>query len=140
MKQVLFDTNVILDVALRRELFYAESQKSIALVGNKVIGYINVLTNVHTHYWAKKGKGEQFAKQFIGDLLATFEVANLNKEICEKALLSDFKDFEDSIQNFSATNSGIEIIVTRNSKDYTNSLLTVFEPKQFVEFMENRKS
>ncbi len=50
------------------------------------------------------------------------------------ALNSDFKDFEDAMQNFSAeNNTDISVIITRNEKDFTSSSLIVQTPKQFLE-------
>ena len=45
-------------------------------------------------------------------------------ENVHSALDSDFKDFEDALQNFSAeNNTDISIIITKNEKDFTNSSL-----------------
>ncbi len=49
-----------------------------------------------------------------------------------KALNSGFKDFEDAFQNFSAIYCGeIEVIVTRNVKDYYKSEIGVLTPELF---------
>ncbi len=69
-------------------------------------------------------------------LLTQFEIVNATKETCINALNSDFKDFEDAIQEFSAVNSGIEIIVTRNTKDFTSSHLQVYKPEQLIRYIE----
>lgn len=53
----------------------------------------------------------------------------INKQTVLEALNSNFKYFEDALQNFSAKNEkGIEIIVTRNIKDYKASELSVMTP------------
>ena len=53
--------------------------------------------------------------------------------VVENSLNSGFKDFEDSLQNSSAVNSGnIDLILTRNLKDYKNSELGVFSPETYV--------
>ena len=46
---------------------------------------------------------------------------------------SDFKDFEDALQNYSAElNKEIDIIITRNIKDFKYSKLAVMTPDQFL--------
>ena len=55
-----------------------------------------------------------------------------------EALNSNFTDFEDAVINFSAVNSNIEIIVTRNISDYKNSKLKILEQKQFIKYFEQR--
>ncbi len=136
MKKVLFDTNIILDIALQREPFVEYSLKSVNLIDTKIIGYINILTLVNTFYFARKKTGIDKARKFIADLLTQFEVVNTTKATCVNALSSDFKDFEDAIQEFSAIDAEIEIIVTRNIKDFKNSRLQVFEPKELIKYFE----
>jgi len=57
----------------------------------------------------------------------------MDRKVVENALNSGFKDFEDSLQNFSAVNNGsIDLILTRNLKDYKNSELGVFTPETYI--------
>ena len=52
------------------------------------------------------------------------------------ALNSDFKDFEDALQNYAAeTNGAINLIVTRNTKDYQKSELAVMKPEEFLKYI-----
>ena len=46
--------------------------------------------------------------------------------------MSEFKDFEDAIQNFCAEDEGLNHIITRNLKDYKKSNLSVLTPKEFL--------
>jgi len=137
MKNVLFDTNILIDIALKRQPFFEASAKSISYIGIKVNGFVNALTLVNFFYLLRKEIGIEKTKAMIADFLNTFDVVDLNKDVCKEALLSGFNDFEDAIQNFSAQNSGIDIIVTRNTNDYKSSNLQIIEPKQFIEFIEN---
>ena len=59
------------------------------------------------------------------------DIFKVDSDIVKSALTSDFKDFEDGIQNYSAVNSNIEIIVTRNPKDFSNSELKLYEPSEY---------
>ena len=57
---------------------------------------------------------------------------NLDEDIIEAALNSEFNDFEDALQYYSATSiPAMEIILTRNSKDFTKSKIPVYTPVQF---------
>lgn len=47
MIKVLYDTNIILDIALQREQFAENSTKAVNVIGEKVTGYVNVLTLVN---------------------------------------------------------------------------------------------
>lgn len=61
----------------------------------------------------------------------------MNKQKVELALRSAFKYFEDALQNYSAMdNDNIDIIVTRNIKDYRHSELAVMSPETFLKFID----
>ena len=56
--------------------------------------------------------------------------------IIEQALCSSFKDFEDAVQYFCAIENGIDIIISRNTKDYKDTKIPVYTPAQFLESLE----
>ncbi|MGC1632212.1 MAG: PIN domain nuclease, partial [Gelidibacter sp.] len=56
----------------------------------------------------------------------------LNEQTVEKALNSSFKDFEDALQYFSATESECKIIITRNGKDFKKSLIPIMTAQEFL--------
>ncbi len=68
MIKVLYDTNIILDIALDRKPFAEYSLKAVNLMDTKINGYINVLTLVNTFYFARKKTGIERARKFIADL------------------------------------------------------------------------
>ena len=74
-----------------------------------------------------KGTPKEF---WAGDTL-TAQYLRGEKEI-ESSIKSKFRDFEDGIQNYSAINSKMEIIVTRNTRDFKHSKLSVLTPKEFL--------
>jgi len=47
-------------------------------------------------------------------------------------LNSNFSDFEDALHHFNAIDSKCEIIITRNPKDFKNSLLPIMTPNEFI--------
>ena len=57
----------------------------------------------------------------------------MDNNVVFRALNSDFKDFEYALQNYSAElNKEIDIIITRNIKDFKYSKLAVMKPDQFL--------
>ena len=69
----------------------------------------------------------------LKSLLSIIDIAVINKETVLDVLNSDFKDFEDALQNFSAQNEKeIKIIITRNIKDYKTSSLSVMTPETYL--------
>lgn len=53
----------------------------------------------------------------------------------ENSLKSDFSDFEDAMQYFSAQSQKVDYIVTRNKKDFAPATIPVFEPQEFIEYL-----
>jgi len=133
MKKVLFDTNIILDIALEREPFFEEAFKLFELIDKReIIGNVTASTITDIYYISKKEKGHKKAIDFIKNLIEVVEVIGVDKDIIIKALCSDIKDFEDAIQTSAAEMNEIEIIITRNEKDFSNSTLKIISPKGFL--------
>ena len=64
---------------------------------------------------------------------ALSEIVSIEKNAVLDALNSDFKDFEDALQNFSAVENGeIKIILTRNLKDFKKSELAILTPETYL--------
>lgn len=133
MKKVLFDTNIILDIALKRESFFEDAQKLFILIDKeKVTGNITATTITDIYYIAKKEKGHNEAINFIENLLEVIDVIGINKETILKALASKMKDFEDAIQSSAAEIHQIDLILTRNKNDFTDTTIKVLTPKEFL--------
>lgn len=61
------------------------------------------------------------------------DVLVMDKEVVSNALNSGFKDFEDSLQNFAALKNGeIDVILTRNVKDFSKSEICVLTPESYI--------
>ena len=57
----------------------------------------------------------------------------MDRNVVINALNSDFKDFEDALQNFSAIeNEEIKVILTRNIKDFKKSELAILTPETYL--------
>jgi hypothetical protein len=69
----------------------------------------------------------------LKQLLTIIEIVSIEKNAVLDALNSDFKDFEDALQNFSAVENGeIKIILTRNLKDFKKSELAILTPETYL--------
>lgn len=59
-------------------------------------------------------------------------ISGVDEHTVSNALYSDFSDFEDALQFYSAVAVGSDIIVTRNKKDFDKSCIPVFTPKEYL--------
>jgi len=134
MKRLLLDTNIILDIALKREPHFELSSKIFELIDKKcIIVYITASTVTDIYYISRKEKGNEIAIEFISNLIEIIDVIGVDKSTIVKALKSNLKDFEDAVQVSAAENYEIEIIVTRNKSDFLNSGLEILTPKELID-------
>jgi predicted nucleic acid-binding protein len=69
----------------------------------------------------------------LTELETMTEMVDVTKSIIKSAFSSNFKDFEDAVQYYSAaSNKKISAIVTRDPKDYKNSTLSILSPEEAV--------
>jgi predicted nucleic acid-binding protein len=133
MIKALIDSNVLLDIALNREPYAKEALEVLTLIHeNKVQGFVSALTISHLHYIIQKNLSQEKAIEFVKDTLTVFDVALVDKQVLWNAISSDFSDFEDAIQATSAQNIALDIIITRNTKDFAKSKIKVTTPKEFL--------
>lgn len=134
MKRVLIDTDVILDFFFDRKPFSDNAAKVLALCESKEItGYVTSVIISNTYYLLRQTARHKKVIEKLRQLISIVEVLSTNKEIIKTALTSDFKDFEDALQNYTAElNGNIDAIITRNTKDYKHSSLGVVTPGSFL--------
>ncbi|MEO5783383.1 MAG: PIN domain-containing protein [Ginsengibacter sp.] len=134
MKNVLIDTNIILDFFVAREPFDKDAAEIFRLTYNKKIrSYVSALSYANAHYYIKKLTGKKNSIDLLKNLKKIVSTINLDEDIIEAALNSEFSDFEDALQYYSATSiPAMEIILTRNSKDFSKSKIPVYTPVQFL--------
>jgi len=131
--RVLLDTNVILDVALERQPFFAPAAQILqASDFDRIYLFITASMATDIYYILRKSKGRKSTIEFLVDLLKLVDVCQVDRSILLDALDSGFLDFEDAVQNAAAIDSQIEIIVTRNKADYRISPLMVLTPEEFA--------
>ncbi|MCC5930582.1 MAG: PIN domain-containing protein [Cyclobacteriaceae bacterium] len=137
MKNVLIDTDVILDFFFDRKPFSDHAAKILALCESKVItGYITSVIISNVYYLLRQSAKHDKVVDKLKQLIAITEVLITDKETIIQALNAPFKDFEDALQNFSAEMKGdIDVIISRNVKDYKNSALGLMTPADFIKII-----
>jgi predicted nucleic acid-binding protein len=139
MKKVLFDTNIILDIALKRNPYFDDASRLFGLIDKQIIaGNITATTITDIYYISKKEKGHFETLNFIINLIKVVDVIGVDKEVILNAIASDMKDFEDAIQASAAKLNDIEMIITRNKSDFKNTSLAVLSPEEFLENFDSK--
>lgn len=133
MEKLLVDTNIVIDLLSKREEFYREAQELFTLADHKEIKlYISSLTIANTHYLLARNHKLEEARKILIKFKVLVTVLPMDDKILELALVSDFKDFENAIQYHTALENDLDIIVTRNKKDFKKSILPVLTAKEYL--------
>lgn len=133
MENVFVDTNIVIDLLQKRDEFYKEAQELFTLADRKKVKlYISALTFANTYYILSRFYSSDEAKKILSKFKVLVDVLPTTDKIIELALASDFKDFEDAIQFYTALESSLEAIITRNKKDFKNNLIPVFSAKEYL--------
>lgn len=129
---VFIDTNILLDFLCRREGLYEEAKDLFTLgYTNKIDLSILSLSVVNAIYIGRK-YGSVALRSNLRKVLDFMIVIDLTGSITKKALDTEWKDYEDTVQHLSALACYADCIVTRNKKDFSQSALPVYTPTEFL--------
>ncbi|MBK7388683.1 MAG: PIN domain-containing protein [Bacteroidetes bacterium] len=133
MAKVFVDTDIILDLLAGREPYYQYAAKLFSLADSgKIEICVSSLTFSNLNYILSK----QFSVAQARKKLLTFKtlvtVLNVNEKVVDLALNSDFKDFEDALQYFTATEFKVTTLLTRNLKDFKKAEIAVLSAEQYL--------
>ena len=137
MKKLFVDTNIVLDLLAKRLPFYISAALLFSLADKKKVKLsVSALTFANTNYVLSKLKTSEEAQEILRRFRLLVEVVPLTSKIIDLALNNTrFKDFEDSLQYYSASESSCEIIITRNQKDFKSADLPVMSAEEFLNSM-----
>jgi len=131
--KVLVDTNVVLDVLLKRSPFYQDSFKIFQLADKELIyGCLSASSITDIFYLLRKDRhntGEVY--QIMDELTALFSVVPVSETTISGALELRWKDFEDAVQFMTARENGVTHIITRNKTDYEIQDIPCVSPVEF---------
>ena len=132
-KTLFIDSDILLDLLLKREPFYLYTQALLFESNKRNIQLkTSALVISNVHYVLSKFNGSIISKKRLKELIQTIKVLSLESNIIDEALDSSFSDFEDAIQYLIAKRYNCDGIITRNTKDFKNSDIPVFKPEQFL--------
>ncbi len=133
MAKVFVDTDVCIDLLSGRKPFNATAEKlfSLADIG-KIKIYVSTLSFANIDYVLRSQYSAYHSRQIIAKFKTLVGVLSVDSKTIDLAIASNFHDFEDAIQYYSAIENGITILVTRNIKDYKKSTITVVTPETYL--------
>lgn len=137
MQRVFLDTNIVIDFLGERAGFYEPAAKIMTLADKKKIKIFTSPCSIsNTYYLLSKYENARAAPEKIRKFKLLCSIAVMDDEVVEKAIHSDFKDFEDAMQHFSAIAAKCDLIITRNEKDFKNALIPVMDAKSYLQMLK----
>jgi predicted nucleic acid-binding protein len=129
----------MLDFLGERLPFYDSIAKIATLADKRQITIVvSALSYSTVGYFLSKYEKKEVAKEKLRKFKIISEISDLNEQIIEKGLNSNFSDFEDSLQYFSAISSDCSILITRNGKDFKNSSIPVMTAEEYLKSINKK--
>jgi len=137
MRKIFLDTNIILDLLACRIPFYTEAAELFSLADKKkLILSISSLCLADTHYILSRQNPEMEVRKILRKFKVLVNVLALDDKITDLALNSEFRDFEDAIQYYTAIENDQELIITRNQSDFKESKIPIMTAGEFIKSIE----
>ena len=139
--RVLLDTNVVLDVLLKRDPWQAEASALWQAVdGGQLTAYLPASAVTDIFYVARKLTDIVRARQSVQVCLDAFTIATVDRAVLERAQVLSGSDYQDNVQIACAELNELDAIVTRDPDDYEGSPSAVWSPAQCLANLPGRQS
>jgi predicted nucleic acid-binding protein len=139
MRRLFLDTNIVLDLLAYRMPFYTDAAELFSLADKKkLILSISSLCLADTHYILARQNPGLEVRKILRKFKVLVTVLALDDKIADLALNSEFKNFEDAIQYFTAIENEQELIITRNQADFKDSKIPVMTAGEFIRSIEEK--
>lgn len=139
--KLLIDTNVVLDVLLRREPFFKPAAEVLNLTQrDDVRAYVSASAITDIYYIANRQMKDRAAvRALLERLLMVVSVAAVSEREIQNALGLEWVDFEDSVQYSVALLNEMDGIITRNPSDYQEANIRIWLPEQVLEVFTKKE-
>ena len=140
MKRLFLDTNIVIDFLLEREEWLNDVAAILSLADQgKIEVYCSTLSLATVSFFMEKAKMPHtlLRRKLIG-FCEICKLSPVDESVARLSLASDFRDFEDAFQYFSALAVNAEVIITRNGKDFMSSTLPVMTAGEWLEGLKTR--
>lgn len=133
MKKVFVDSDIILDLLGERQPFYPHAATLFSAADKSEIKiFVSSLSFANINYLLSKQYSTEQARKTLLKFKTLVTVLAVTDKIVELALSSDFRDFEDGLQYFTATENNISVLLTRNLKDYKTAEISIMTAEQYL--------
>lgn len=134
MNSVLVDTNVWVDVVLKRPEFFDESYAVLLACIEDGIRMVVAGTSLKdVFYWAERSAGAQAAYDALGFVFQIADIATVDGSVCKAAVHLERPDYEDGIIVACAQAESVDAVITRDAKGFMDAKCAKRTPHEFLE-------
>ena len=139
MTDIFIDTDVIIDFLIDREPHSREAAIIFTLIEQKKLkGFVSSLTFSNLYYVLRKIESHNKVIAKLDSISRLLTILKVDQQTIKYAISSGFTDFEDSIQYYCAHDiRKIDVIITRNIKDYKGSEIPVMTPAEYLKMVSS---
>jgi predicted nucleic acid-binding protein len=139
MTDIFIDTDVIIDFLIDREPHSREAAIIFTLIEQKKLkGYVSSLAFSNLYYVLRKIESHNKVIAKLDSISRFLTILKVDQQTIKYAIASGFPDFEDSIQyNCALDYKKIDVLITRNIKDYKGSEIPVMTPADYLKMVSS---
>ena len=131
--KIFLDTNVLLDIFMRREPYYdASAQVVYACERGQFTGGFTTLSACNIVYALRKQLGGEQSIEAIRRLVGIIEPIGTSVASLLQGLKDPQTDFEDTVQSQCALEWNADLIITRDKSGFANCSISVLSPSDFL--------
>lgn len=132
MMRLFLDTNIVVDLLEGREPFCYDAAQLFTMAHDKRVELLVSPMTFSTASFLLRKHGSEGVRILLSNLRQLVRVTISDERTVDDSIASQFKDFEDAMQYYTALNAKAEIIITRNGKDFTASNLPVMTATEYI--------
>lgn len=134
MKKLFLDTNVILDILLRRDPFYADAARLwLKIESGELKGMVSLPSLTTIFYLVRRSSDATTARHVLQTMCKKLQIADSPRQAGHLALQSHLPDFEDALQYEIAVLAGADCLITRNPSHFPKrGKLPIWTPDEFL--------
>ena len=139
--KVFFDTNILIDYLARRQQFYHDAALTISLCDKMGFQMLVSALSFATASYIMSSHGKMSSvviKNLFENFVKQSRVTPIDTKTIDESIVSEFEDFEDAMQYYSALREQADVIITRNKDDFEAAQIPIYEPKEFIDLMVNK--
>jgi predicted nucleic acid-binding protein len=134
VKRIFLDTNIVLDIFLQRDPFYADAAAIwLKIESNELEGFVSLQSLETVFYLLRKCTNVLMARKSLQTMCRVVKIADSPAQTGYMALQSTQSDFEDALQYAIAVLAKAECLITRNISDFPKrGQVPVLTPEDFL--------